>query len=809
MKNFILCILLLLAGTSFSQSFKIAGIVKDSGTGELLTGAVITCGKLAVPSGNDGSYSIVVEQSFPVTLKCTMIGYKAASLVLEAQGSADFVLEPAFTELEQVVISAGKFEQKLSDVTVSMEVLKPTLVDNKNTYNLETIIDQVPGVTIFDGQANIRAGSGFSYGAGSRVLVMVDEMPLLAADANDVKWSYLPIENLEQIEVIKGASSALFGSSALNGVINIRTTYPKEKPETKIIAFMGAYDEPMRGALKWWPDANPFTSGSSFSHTRRIGHLDLVAGANFFSDQGYRQGETEQRGRANLNLRYHFQKIKGLSLGLNVNRMETRGGLFVIWQDADSGAWKPREESLSNYRTFRSNVDPYITYTTEKGDKHILRTRYYNTTNTNNTNQESIAELYYGEYQFKKNFGRGWVMNTGLMGTRSMIIADSLYGTHSARNVALYTQADKKFGRLTLSFGARGEFFQMNNVVNESPVNLVFINRMQYREFVRDTANGITRTYRRMDIGRDSVLLARRSRIKPVLRFGLNYQAAEFTYLRASVGQGYRFPSVAERFVNTSLSVLSVFPNDTLRPESGITAELGIKQGFRIGNFNGFIDIAGFWQEYQDMMEFTFGVWFPPNFPITQQNVSTRFDYLGFKSVNVGNARISGFEISATGAGKIGPLNVLFLGGYSYTKPINLNYRYDDTTGLAGPLWLKYRFFHLAKADLQIDWKGFTTGISTRYQSFMINIDAAFEEDITPFVVPGNKFGIFILPGLKRYREVHRAGNLTFDYRLGYDVNKSTRISFIINNVLNAENMGRPADLQAPRQFMVQYAFKF
>jgi len=483
--------------------------------------------------------------------------------------------------------------------------------------------------------------------------------------------------------------------------------------------------------------------------------------------------------------------------------------LFIIWQDADSGSWKAPAVSLSNYRTFRSNVDPYITYTNENGDKHTLRTRYFNTTNTNNTNQESVAELYYGEYQFRKNFKKGLVMNTGLMGTRSMIISDSLYGTHSARNVAAYAQIDKKFGRLTLSFGGRGEFFQMNNEVNENPVNLVFMNSIRYRTFIRDTANGITSTYKRIDIGRDSILIAKRSRIKPVLRFGMNYQAAEFTFLRASIGQGYRFPSVAERYVNTSVSALSVFPNDTLRPESGVTAEIGVKQGFRIGNFNGFIDVAGFWQEYRDMMEFTFGIWFPPNFPVTQQNVTTRFDYLGFKSVNVGNTRISGVEISATGAGKIGPVNVMFLGGYSYTKPINLNYRYDDTTGLAGPLWLKYRFFHLAKADLQLDWKGFTTGFSARYQSFLINIDPAFEEDITPWVVPGNNFGIFILPGLKRYREVHRAGNLTFDYRLGYDVNKTTRISIIVNNVLNAENMGRPGDLQPPRQFLMQYALKF
>ena len=80
------------------------------------------------------------------------------------------------TSLEEVVVSAGKYEQKLSEVTISMEVIKPSLIENKNSTNIDAVMNQVPGVTVNDGQASIRGGSGFSYGAGSRVLVMVDEM---------------------------------------------------------------------------------------------------------------------------------------------------------------------------------------------------------------------------------------------------------------------------------------------------------------------------------------------------------------------------------------------------------------------------------------------------------------------------------------------------------------------------------------------------------------------------------------------------------------------------------------------------------
>ena len=135
-------------------------------------------------------------------------------------------LMPESNQLDDVVISASKYEQKLGDVPVSMAVIKPALIENKATRDAQAIVEQVPGVQINENQVSIR-GSGWSYGAGSRVLVMVDGMPMLAGDANDIKWSAIPLENISQIEILKGASSVLYGSSALNGVINIRTQYQK------------------------------------------------------------------------------------------------------------------------------------------------------------------------------------------------------------------------------------------------------------------------------------------------------------------------------------------------------------------------------------------------------------------------------------------------------------------------------------------------------------------------------------------------------------------------------------------------------
>ncbi len=772
----------------FAQNISVRGTVTDASSNELLVGAVLRFGKDKVAGTNlDGNFSISLPEG-RYLLNIHLIGYKpwADSVSINAQTIPfKFKLQKSVQELDQVVVSAGKYEQKISEITVSMDVIKPKLVENKNTVNLETVADQVPGVTVTDGQVSIRGGSGFSYGAGSRVLLCVDEMPMLAADAGDIKWSYLPIENLEQIEIIKGASSALFGSSALNGVINIRTSYPKEKPESKITFFAGIYDNPARGNLKWWKN-NPSTNGSSFYHAQKAGNLDFIASGNIYNDEGYRKGENELRARFNINLKYNFKKINGLSIGLNSNAMQTEGGLFLLWQNADSGAYIPQTGTLSNYVTTRSNYDPYVTYFAKNGDKHILRTRYFNTTNKNTTNQESTAELYYSEYQYRHLLKNDGAINLGAVATRSVIISDSLYGFHDGANYAVFGQIDKRFfNKLSLSLGLRAEYFKIDKEESITDINIF-------------TAS-------------DTITLLKAVKMRPVMRIGLNYQAWEYTFIRASFGQGYRFPTVAEKYVKTSVGALTIFPNHNLQAETGTSAEIGIKQGFKIAQWNGFIDVAGFSTTYRNMMEFAFGVYFPDTFPVSQQMyLGNKLKYLGFKSINISNARINGIEATMAGNGQIGPFNISLFGGYTYTMPINLNYNPNlDTLKSKNAHILKYRFFHNVKGDMQIEYKKYALGLSCRYNSAIINIDESFEKPVFSYLIPGATFGPTILPGLAYYRKIHDTGNLYFDFRAAYNLNTNNKVSLIVNNVMNAENMGRPGDIQAPRLWILQYTTKF
>lgn len=759
------------------------GFVTDLKTNDTLIGALVSVdSKNAVATNTQGYYELKLPTG-TYTLQCNMIGYKTFKSKIEIKENEttklSVFLNDANTALDEVVISAGKFEQKLSEVTVSMEILKPSLIENKNVTSLDVIMNQVPGVTVSDGQASIRGGSGFSYGAGSRVLMLVDEMPMISADAGDIKWSYLPLENIEQVEVIKGASSALFGSSALNGVINLRTIYAKDKPITNFSSFFGSYDAPSK-TYKWWKGTSQFQTGVNFSHAQKIGNFDVVFGGHMFSDDGFRLLEREDRKRFNTNLKYNFKKIQGLTIGVNTNMMNNFGGLFFLWQNYDS-AYIPQGRSIQKYNNNKLNVDPYITYFW-KNNKLSLRNRYFKTVNTNDKNQGSYAELYYSEMQYQKRLANNLNLTAGAVYMEQQVLGDSLYGRHSGKNIAGYIQADKKlFEKLTLSFGIRGEFYKI------------------------DTAK--TKGF----------LIPNNQRIplpfQPVGRIGLNYHALEYTFIRTSFGQGYRFPTVAEKFVSTSVSSLKIYPNESLQPERGYSAEIGIKQGFKIGGFKGFMDAAAYYTKYQNMIEFIFDIYRPGG---TTGVFYMDYPYAGFKSKNVGEAEISGYETSLSGTGKIGPVNVTVFSGYTFMNPINPNFNpLKDTLGLDGVKTLKYRSKHLLKNDIQLDYKFISIGYSTRFQSKTENIDKRFVQSILheyndiPNGLNWDEIdATYILPGLNKNFDQFQKAVWLHDARISFKISSAIKLSFIVNNFTNVSYQARPGDLRAPTQYVFQLSFK-
>lgn len=672
--------------------------------------------------------------------------------VFVAAGEAilmDIQLRVKSRMLDEVVVSAGKYEQKLADVTVSMEVLKPYQLDKQNILTLDMVLEKTPGISILDGQPSIRGGSGFSYGAGSRVLMLVDDLPMLSADAGDIKWDFMPVENMHQVEVIKGASSVLYGSSALNGAINLRTRFPANEPSTDITLFGGMYLKPRREETAWW-ESPPLMAGASVSHLRKMGNLDLSLGGNYQKHQAYRTEEYNEHVRGNLGLRYRFKQVEGLAAGMNISAMFMDKSDFLLWQDADSGIYVQNPSTVVPLTGYRYNIDPFLEYLSLNGDKHSLRSRLYGVGNDDkNGENSSFSKLWYAEYRYLNKIGSRMNWTSGASFSHSTVLAQ-LYEDHRGSNASIYSQMDAQlWPRVKLSTGVRWEMNALNGEVLFS---------------------------------------------QPVVRAGLNFRAAEATYLRSSFGQGYRFPTIAEKFATAELGGLQIFANPELEPERGWSTELGIKQGFAFANWTGFVDLALFWTEYDHMIEYTFGAYPPDSVEIPG------LEHVGFKALNITDARINGVEISFSGMGSLGPVTMDLSGGYTLMNPVDLQViresgKLDDESHV-----LKYRRRHLVKTDLELGYWKLFAGVNAQFNSRMIRVDEVFVDDL---------IGNLLLPGFPEYWEEHPSSYALLDFRLGWQVHSLIRITVVLNNALNKEYLGRPGDIGPPRNLSLQAKVSF
>lgn len=783
------------------------GNISDFDSKETLPGATIQLASdlsKGTSADIDGNYTLELD-SGTYKIICAFVGLKSDTfqIVITPGQTAEknIRLKPNAKMLETVVVSSGKFEQKLEELTVSMEVIKPDLIHNKNSTSIETALEQAPGVSIIDNDPQIRGGSGFTFGVGSRVAIVVDGIPLLSGDAGRPEWSYIPIENIEQVEIIKGASSVLYGSSALNGVINIRTAYPRSKPKTIVNYSVGQYSLPRLPADNWYNKSIPGFTNLNFLHSRIVKeNLDIVVAGNFNADQGYigppppakyipsdikkallitdtiptfsNEDMMKVRGRMNFNLRYRFKKIVGLNAGINGNCMLSKSNMVLAWLNDSSGIYRgyPGAVFLQNQTLF--NIDPFINYNPGKGVSHSIVARMFHSDNVISNNQSNKGTMFYGQYQLQRLFKNidlafigGVVGNVSSSFSRLYVSSGS--PNNKIVNISGFIQLDKKlWSVLNISGGVRYEYFKMNDL--------------------------------------ESV-------VAPIYRAGASLKVLKGTWVRTSYGQGFRYPTITERYITTKAGLFGVFPNPDLKPEQSRSFEMGLKQGFKIGGVKGYIDAAGFYQRYKNTIEYLFGVWDP------------EVALIGFKFLNTGDSRVRGVDMSLAvfsdeSKKKFG---ISALIGYTYVEPVSLTpdsvYARDKSLGGFGQNLsyksasldttdniLKYRFKHMFKADLEARIYRFSIGFSYRYYSRMQNIDRAFE-DLEALT---GESPYFYAIKATRYWRTHYGFEI-IDVRIGCKLTEQHKISFIVNNLMNTDYSLRPMKIEAPRTASIQYVYAF
>lgn len=690
--------------------------------------------------------------------KAILVSQGYDSLYFTVPGDKDTIslqFQPKSALLQSVIITSSKGKKGFKDITTSITQVKPYLIKSRNNTELTEVINQIPSVNIVDNQASIRGGSGWSYGSGTRVLVTVDELPMISGDANQVQWQFLDMQNIESIEVLKGASSVLYGSSALNGVINISTKKYSDSFVGQVNSYFGQYSSPSQDSLRW--SSNPlYKYGVNAFAAFKLNKTHLNISTVNVRDNGYRMGDEGNRSRLS------FQAVHPLNdsieLSIKLTGMRNTGSTFLLWE-SDALGYTALDSSFNENVSTRWAIDPQLTFHGKKL-KHQVMARIFGLNNDifqadTLSNQSNSSNYTYLEYRATSSkMIPNYTLTGGLVGNWSSTQSPLFQGIQKANNYATYLQIERRIRNVFINTGFRLEQFSLNDRVET----------------------------------------------QPIFKAGMTYSPFKYTILRASYGQGYRFPSIAESFISTSVGPVTIYPNQEILAERSWNAEIGLKQGIRAKGINLFLDAAVFYTEINDMVEFMFNQWSSDNSPLNN------FGF-GFKSVNVGSATISGLDINLMGSTHFRKHQFKLMLGYvladaqhnQFNQTLGRDsggrpYSYRSTSSDTMNSWLKYRPRHLIKGDVQWDRGEWSAGISARYASFMQNIDAAFIQ-----------FPIgFIVPGIEETRVTGEAGNLIFDFRLSKNWKHGFKTSVIINNLLNNIVMDRPADLQAPRYFMFQ-----
>ncbi|PIU45066.1 MAG: TonB-dependent receptor [Ignavibacteriales bacterium CG07_land_8_20_14_0_80_59_12] len=329
------------AGTTGS----IKGIVIDVKTKEPLIGVnvVIEGTTLGAATAPDGSYVIIAVPGGKYKLMASMMGYMTVVKNVEVRAggtvTVDFELKENVLELGAVVVSGTRTPHFIKDAPVRTEVITARMIEQKAAPNLYEALEGVPGIRVEQQCSYCNFSIVRMQGMESgHCQVLIDGQPIYSGLAGVYGLQQLPTANIERIEVVKGAGSALYGSSAIAGVINIITKQPTAEPFIEAACSFGT------------ANTNNYTLAAS----RKVGTMDVMVTAqkntaNEIDEDG--DGFTDRVKSDNLALglmlnAYNILGDDRLSFTGRTLNESRQGGELATWEN-------PFAPSAENIKTTR------------------------------------------------------------------------------------------------------------------------------------------------------------------------------------------------------------------------------------------------------------------------------------------------------------------------------------------------------------------------------------------------------------------------------------------------------------------------
>ena len=277
-------ILLTLSATL--QAYSVTGRVTDRESGDRLAGANIYIAGTRIGTASDvqGHFTLEIPERLrgKFRLVASYVGYhdqtRPLALPLDRDVTVDFALAPSQLYMDQIVVTGTRTERFLKDTPVTTQVIKSREIAESGSNNIADVIQEVTGVTIeqHDRFGSVTDLQGFD---SNHILFLVNGIKVIGRLNGQFDISQIPAADIERIEIVKGATSAIYGSQAMGGVINIITRKPRHRLQLNGNLKIGSYRRINSGLTASLPIGA--WSSKLFLGLRRFGGFDLDASDPF------------------------------------------------------------------------------------------------------------------------------------------------------------------------------------------------------------------------------------------------------------------------------------------------------------------------------------------------------------------------------------------------------------------------------------------------------------------------------------------------------------------------------------------------
>ena len=535
-KKFSLILFGILCITNATAQRRISGIVTDMNN-EPLPGATVVVKELSTlgaVANVDGHYELRLPDNKDYTLTATFVGYIDVSKKVsdKQEDILNFQLTENSTTLDQVVVTGTRTPKLLKDVPIVTRVISGLDIKRMDATNISDLLQtELPGIE-FSYSMNQQTSLNMSGFGGNSVLFLVDGERLAGETLDNVDYSRLNMDNVQRIEIVKGAASSLYGSNAVGGVVNIISRESQEPWSVNVNGRYGAHNEQRYGGSVGF-NAGRFNSMTNVQYTS-IDAIDLSKGTDNEEVGDY----SMIYGNSTLNIkeRLIYTPIDNL-------KFTARAGYFFRERNSS-------ESQKERYRSFTGGL---------KGNYNI-------------TDKDDL-EVAYSFDQYDKSdylvFG-------------DLDVRDYSNVQHTLRALYNHTFADKHIltvgGDYMRDYLMSYQFTDGGSYIQHTADAFAQFDWNPHKKF--NLIAGL-----RFDYFSETKL----SHLSPKL--GLMYKLGNCS-LRGSYAGGFRAPTLKEMYMNFYMgNIFMIYGNPDLKPES--SHNLSLSAEYMKGNHN--LTVTGFY----------------------------------------------------------------------------------------------------------------------------------------------------------------------------------------------------------------------